>query len=200
MAKRPPIQLEQLDFGMILAAADDSNRPAAQPPRLPANLFEASDRLRLVLLAHHAAMVAGDMPRAIECRTEAQAILVHLNGGTIMGAFAGDNAPGSVLAHALDTLPGIQNTWGQVATYQVSAGGLPLRVKFRHSILGCSTLRFWPAFDVYPLGDVQAFPPGGFLAVLDSAFPVRPGFTPRSFAMAAIEWLQAEAPALARAA
>ena len=181
---------EQLGFGALLAAADDSNardKRARACAHLPDTYDEAVPYLRALIDRHHAAMIAGDATTAMPLREDAHRLAEKLNNYE-PGILAGDDAPGCRLDRLTRARTGRVPLWGQSGRFTIDLDGMRVAIAL-DGIFGLTwSVYHWPGFGAYAVDWHKPFlTETGFRSFIAINAALQPGYTPDRFAREVIE-------------
>src|SRR5262245_21500524 len=122
---------QQLGFDGLLTAAAEQNRKREverETAHLPGTMTEAIPYYRLLVRQHHAAMLAADVDKVMNLRTEADLLALRLNNGE-PGICADDDSPGYVLPRETAAEAGAVPLWGQEGEFIIVVNGMRVRIE-----------------------------------------------------------------------
>lgn len=179
---------EQLGFEALLhtAAADNAQRKQERAcAHLPGTMDKAVPFFRSLIDRHHAAMLAGDAATVERLREEAHRLALKLNNYE-PGILADDDAPGYVLDRLTRAPKGAVPSWGQSGTFMLDCAGLRVRIDM-DGLFGITWHSSWLGFAAHAVDwDAPFLSETGYRSFLGAGGPLKPGYTPETFATAII--------------
>jgi hypothetical protein len=165
-------QPQQLGFGFeeILREQETAH--------LPGTMEEAIPYYRKMLERHNEAMLAGDVPAAMEIREEARELATKLNGNDSCGISCHDG-PGGILDSKSAAPEGVVPLWGQEGNFIIDINGMKVRIE-QDGLFGIGTFTCSaPGFSAHAVDyDKPFLSETGYRSFIGSRPEIAPGMTP----------------------
>ena len=163
---------QQLGFGF------DEILREKETAHLPGTMDEAIPYYRKLLERHNEAMLAGDIPAAMNIRDEAREIAIKLNGNDSCGISCHDG-PGGILESKTAAPEGTVPLWGQEGNFVIDVNGMKVRIE-QDGLFGVGTLCSpAPGFSAHAIDyDKPFLSETGYRSFIGSRPEIAPGITP----------------------